>query len=108
LDTIIADIFNRYQSILLIDPPFNVEDNIPHVDNVRKFRIENKSDIPKTIYIYENGKLIKGSPFNSYSSAHQALGLKSTSNTCNRYIDTNRLYKSKYIFTSYPLSSSRE
>jgi len=100
LDTIIVDIFNRYQAILLINSPFSIEDNIPHVDNVRKFRLENKSDLPKTIFIYENGKLIKGSPFNSYSSAHKALGLKSTSNTCNRYLDTNRLYKSKYIFTS--------
>jgi hypothetical protein len=100
LDTIIVDIFNRYQAILLINSPFSIEDNIPHVDNARKFRLENKSDLPKTIYIYENGKLIKGSPFNSYSSAHKALGLKSTSNTCNRYLDTNRLYKSKYIFTS--------
>lgn len=105
IDTIIADIFNRYESILLINPPFDIDKNIPHVDNVRKFTIENK---PKTIYIYEDGKLITGSPFNSYSSAHQGLGLKSTSNTCNRYIDTNRLYKSKYIFTSYPLSSSKE
>ena len=107
LDTKIVDIFNRYQAILLISPPFNIEDNIPHVDNVKKFRLENKSDLPKTIYIYENDELIKGSPFNSYSSAHKALGLKSTSNTCNRYLDTNRLYKSKYIFTSYPLLSTK-
>ena len=35
--------------------------------------------------------------------SHKALGLKPSSNTCNRYIDTNRLYKSKYIFTSKPL-----
>lgn len=104
----LEDIFNRYQTILLTDSPFNIKDNIPHVDNVRKFLLENKSNLPKTIYIYENGKLIKGSPFNSYGNAHKALGLKSTSNTCNRYIDTNRLYKSKYIFTSYPLSSFKE
>lgn len=54
-------------------------------------------------YIYENGKLIKGSPFNTFSEAHKALGLKSTSNTYNRYLDTNRVYKNKYIFTSKPL-----
>lgn len=104
----LEDIFNRYKAILLIDTPFTIKDNIPHVDNVRKFILENKSDKPKTIYIYENGKLIKGFPFNSYSDAHKALGLKSTSNTCNRYLDTNRLYKSKFIFTSYPLSSTKK
>ena len=103
LDLIIIDIFNRYKAILLTDPPFNVDNNIAHTDNVRKFRLDNKSSIAKTIYIYEKGKLIKGSPFNSYSDAHKALGLKSTSNTCNRFIDTNRLYKSKYIFTSNPI-----
>lgn len=30
-------------------------------------------------------------------------GLNPSSNTCNRYIDTNRLYKNKYIFTSKPI-----
>jgi len=107
LDEKIEDIFNRFKAILTIDPPFIVKDNIPHVDNVRRFRSENKSDSPKTIYIYDNDRLIKGSPFNSYSDAHKALGLKSTSNTCNRYLDTNRIYKSKYILTSKPLSGSR-
>lgn len=107
LDEKIEDIFNRFKAILTIDPPFIVKDNIPHVDNVRRFRSENKSDLPKTIYIYDNDRLIKGSPFNSYSDAHKALGLKSTSNTCNRYLDTNRIYKSKYILTSKPLSGSR-
>jgi len=57
IDSIIADIFNRYQQILLKKPPFNIEDFIPHVDNVRNFRLLNKTDIPQTIYIYENGKL---------------------------------------------------
>jgi hypothetical protein len=108
IDSIIADIFNRYQKILLKKPPFNVEEFIPHVENVRNFRLVNKTDVPKTIYIYENGKLIKGAPFDSFSSAHKALGLKSTSNTCNRYLDTYRLYKSKFNFTSKPVTTSLE
>ena len=47
-----------------------------------------------------------GSPFASFSLAHKALGLKSSSNTFNRYIDTNRLYKGKYIFSSKPIDSA--
>ena len=47
--------------------------------------------------------MVKGSPFPSFSAAHKALGLKPSSNTCNRYIDTDRLYKNKYIFTSKPI-----
>jgi hypothetical protein len=101
----LEDIFNRYQAILNIDPPFKDNLDKPHVDNVRKYRLENKSDLPKTIYIYENDELIKGSPFKSYVDAHKALGLKSTSNTCNRYLDTNRIYKSKYKLTSIPITT---
>ena len=95
--------------MLLIKPPFDVEEFIPHVDNVRRFRLENIKNAmpkPKTIYIYENGELIKDAPFNSFSSAHKALGLKSTSNTCNRYLDTNRLYKSKFKITSKPINTT--
>ena len=60
IDSIISDIFNRYQQILLKKPPFNIEDFIPHSagDNLRNFRLLNKTDIPKTIYIYDNGKLL--------------------------------------------------
>jgi hypothetical protein len=99
VDGIITDIFQRYQDILMKDSPFNVNSNIPHSDNVRKYGILNRSKNPKTVYIYDEGKLINGSPFASFSEAHKALGLKPSSNTCNRYIDTGRLYKSKYLFT---------
>ena len=63
----------------------------------------NRSENPKTVYIYTNKGILKGSPFSSFSQAHKALGLNPSSNTCNRYIDTNRLYKNKYIFSSKPI-----
>ena len=100
---IITDIFERFKIILEKDPPFDVQANIPHVDNARKFRMANRSENPKTVYIYTSEGMVKGSPFASFSSAHKALGLKSSSNTCNRYIDTGRLYKNKYIFSSKPI-----
>ena len=50
--------------------------------------------------------MIEGSPFVSYSSAHKALGLNPSSNTCNRYIDTGRLYKNNFIFSSKPIDSA--
>jgi hypothetical protein len=52
------------------------------------------------VYIYKDGKLVDGSPFASYSLAHKALGLNSSSNTCNRYIDTGKLYKKHSLITS--------
>lgn len=104
LDEIIEGIFERYKLISAKDPLFDVKSNIPHVDNVRAFRVVNKDQKPNTIYLYEDGNLVKGSPFASYSATHKWLGLKTTSNTCNRYIDTNRLYKNKYIISSKPLN----
>lgn len=105
LNDIIEGIFERYKLILAKDPPFDVELNIPHVDNVRAFSIANRSEKPNTIYLYADGNLVEGSPFASYSATHKWLGLKNTSNTCNRYIDTNRLYKNKYLISSRPLGS---
>ncbi len=105
IDEIIKGIFERSELIFAKDPPFNVESNIPHVDNVRAYSIVNRANKPNTIYLYENGNLVKGSPFASYSETHKWLGLKTTSNTCNRYIDTNRIYKNKYIISSTPLDN---
>lgn len=105
-DKIIEEIFERYKTILEKNPPFDVKANIPHVDNVRAFSIKNKSENPKRVYIYTNEGMVSGSPFVSYSAAHKALGLKPSSNTCNRYIDTGRLYKNKYIFSSNPIDRS--
>ena len=102
----IENIFEKFDVISKTEPPFNVKLLIPHVDNARKYRIANKSDKPIIVYLYTNEGLMEGSPFASYSLAHKALGLKSSSNTCNRYIDTGRLYKGKYIFTSKPIDSA--
>ena len=100
----IAGIINkRYSNIMQKDSLFDVKLNIPHTDNVRKYSIKNRSVNPKIVYIYVDNEIVNGSPFTSFSSAHKALGLNPSSNTCNRYIDTNRLYKNKYIFTSKPI-----
>lgn len=103
----IDNIYERFENITKLEPVFNVKHFIPHVENALKFRIANKSDKPRIVYIYtKEGGLIEGSPFASFSLAHKALGLKSSSNTCNRYIDTNRLYKGKFIFSSKPIDST--
>ena len=106
ISEIMDNIFKRSQTIFEKDPPFDVKSNIPHSDNVRKFSIQNRSDNPKVVYIYTNKGMIKGSPYVSYSSAHKALGLNPSSNTCNRYIDTGRLYKNNFIFSSKPIDSA--
>ena len=42
-------------------------------------------------------------PFYSSGETKDLLGLNPSSNTCNRYIDTGRLYKNTYIFSSNPI-----
>ena len=103
INIVIDNITERFKDIMRNDSPFDVKLNIPHTENVRKYSIANKSENPKIVYIYAENEMVNGSPFASYSAAHKALGLKSSSNTCNRYIDTNRLYKNKYIFASKPI-----
>lgn len=100
VNNIINNITERFNDILQKDSLFNVKLNISHTENVPKYSIANRSENSKIVYIYDDNEIIEGSPFTSFSSAHKALGLKPNSNTCNRYIDTNRLYKNKYIFTS--------
>nr|YP_009136836.1 LAGLIDADG endonuclease [Fusarium culmorum]AKB93389.1 LAGLIDADG endonuclease [Fusarium graminearum]CDL73548.1 Included in intron of cob n1 TaxSordaria macrospora k-hell RepIDF7WD38_SORMK [Fusarium culmorum CS7071]AKE07441.1 LAGLIDADG endonuclease [Fusarium culmorum]QID44155.1 LAGLIDADG endonuclease [Fusarium culmorum]CAB4246886.1 heg15 [Fusarium culmorum] len=102
----IINITERFNAIIELQPPFDVKLNIPHTENVRKYSIANRSENPKIVYIYDGSEMVKGSPFASFSTAHKALGLKPSSNTCNRYIDTNKLYKNKYIFTSKPIDSA--
>ena len=106
IDGIITEIFEQYKTILARNSPFDVQANIPHTENVRKLSIANRSEKPITVYVYENKNMVKGSPFASYSAAHKSLGLKASSNTCNRYIDTGRLYKNKYIYLSKPIDST--
>lgn len=103
VDEIINDISKKFEDILKKDPLFDIKLDLPHTENVRKFSIANRSANPKVVYIYTNEGMIEGSPFITFSAAHKALGLNPSSNTCNRYIDTNRLYKNKYIFTSKPI-----
>lgn len=105
-DEDIDKIVERFQSIMKKDPIFDVKLCLPHIENVRKFSLTNRSKNPKTVYIYTKEGLLEGSPFPSFSSAHKALGLKPSSNTCNRYMDTNRWYKDKYMFRSKPIDST--
>jgi len=105
VNNIISNINKKFEDIVKKDPPFDIKLDLLHTQNVREFSIANSACTkkPKIVYIYTNEGLLKGSPFISFSEAHKALGLNPSSNTCNRYIDTNRLYKNKYIFSSKPI-----
>ena len=54
----------------------------------------------KSIWVYDNGNLVTGSPFNSYSEAQAAIGISKTSLAISRNIDTNKLYLNRFSFYS--------
>ena len=62
---------------------------------------------PTIVYLYKDNKLVEESPFSKYSDVHKTLGLNPSSNTCNRYLDTGKLYKNLtegILFSSTPLN----
>jgi len=47
---------------------------------------------------------IKGSSFKTYGEAHLAIGLNPRSRAIGRNIDTGKLFKGIYLFTSLPIN----
>ena len=97
------DIIKRSLERFATEPPFDLSLGKSHVEYAQAFSLAQRRLTPKIVYVYRNKELIEGSPFLTYSSAHKALGLDSSSKTCSRYIDTGKLYKNEYLFISQPL-----
>ena len=89
-------------------PPFDISSGRSHFELVREFTIVRGGRKGFKVHIYEcntesNLKEVKGSPFSTYGDGHEVLGLKRGSRVIGRYIDTGKLYKDKYKFSSVPL-----
>ena len=97
------DIIKRSLKIFATSPPFDLSLGKSHVEYAQAFSLAQRRLTPNIVYVYRNKELIEGSPFSTYSAAHKALGLNSSSKTCIRYIDTGKLYKKEYLFRSQPL-----
>lgn len=52
------------------------------------------------VNVYDNGELVKGSPFPSYTQAALALGNINISSVITKKIDTGKLYKNRFKFES--------
>jgi len=50
---------------------------------------------------------IKGSPFKTYVEAHLAIGLNPSSRAIGRNIDTGKLFKGLYLFTSLSINNNK-
>lgn len=113
-NNIFKEIDNLYNKLLLTPPMININSTKSHLALVLEYTNKNKTN--KTIYIYElkdyqfnpiqevicDTCLIEGSPFKTYADANSAINLNRSSRTIYRYLDTNKLYKNKYLITSLP------
>lgn len=106
INDFINKIFIRSDKLFAQEPLFNISLNKTHLNFAREISIQQRKLTPKIVFIYKDNQLIQGSPFISYSDAHKALGLNPSSNICNRYIDSGKLYKKLYLFSSKPLNNN--
>lgn len=84
-----------------MDPLLDINSGLTHTQLTLKYVHKNPKE--KTIYLYDNNELVLGSPFKTYAEVNEVLGLKKTGRTIYRKIDTNKLYKDKYLITSKPI-----
>lgn len=94
--------------LLEISPPFDITSGLTHFNLARQFTIDKGGRNGFTVYIYDlkskGNKQVKGSPFSTYGAGHEALGLRRGSRAIGRYIDTDKPFKERYVFSSVPLS----
>lgn len=105
-NVIVDDIFKRSLEIFATNPPFDVSSGMSHMELAKKFTISKggRSGFAVHIYDLELGKELTGSPFSSYGAGHVAIGLSAGSRAIGRNIDTGKVFKGRYIFSSVPIT----
>lgn len=63
-------------------------------------KVAKKGNVGFGVNVYDNGKLVEGSPFSSYTQAALALGNINISSAIFKKIDTGKLYKQRFNFES--------
>jgi hypothetical protein len=63
--------------------------------------------VGRKVYVYDGNELVSGSPFSSYPSALEAIKESKRSSAIKRNIDTGRVFKERYTFSSTPKPSSK-
>lgn len=81
--------------------PFSDDTKLTYKDQISNYALKHNRWRGYSVFVYEEGKEIDQSPFSSYKFATKMLGLNS--NIISRYVDTGKLYKNKYLFSSEKL-----
>jgi hypothetical protein len=101
---LLENLEEELNSLLKKEAPFNILSGLDHFSLAKAYANSSGSRKGFKVYIYDNGKEIEGSPFNSYRSGGKAIGLNSVASISN-YIDTGKLFKGRYTFYSKKLDN---
>ena len=98
----VAEIPNlkKIQGLLNNPPVFDLASGLSYKAFSDIAKVSNKGHAGFGVNVYDNDKLVKGSPFPSYTQAALALGNINISSAISKKIDTDKLYKGRYKFES--------
>ena len=94
---VLAPTLESIKQVLTMELPITITPELTHLQLSQNFARLVKN---RTIWVYDNGVLIKGSPFYTQTSAAEAIGLPKNTSVIKRYIDNDKLYVNRYAFYS--------
>jgi LAGLIDADG endonuclease len=97
LNTVPEPSLSSIKRVLNLFLPVSLTPEMSHLILAQTFAGHVKS---RQVWVYNNGVLIKGSPFDTYASAQEAIGLSRISVVVRRKIDSGKLYLNRYTFFS--------
>ena len=91
---------NKINEILNNPPIFDLSSGLSYKALSDVIKVSKKGHLGFGVNVYDNDKLVEGSPFFSYTQAALALGNINISSAISKKIDTDKLYKGRYKFVS--------
>lgn len=86
---------------LLDSPPvFDLSSGLSYKTLSDLTKTKKDGNLGYAVNVYDNGKLLKGSSFPSFTKAALALDNKNISSVISKYINTNKLYLKRFSFES--------
>lgn len=80
--------------------PVTLTPDMTHAQLAHAFAILTKRDKNRTIWVYDNGLLVEGSPFSTNAAAAVGAGQKRQSKCVERFLNTGKLFLNRYEFTT--------
>jgi hypothetical protein len=91
---------DNINKIFDMPPIYDLTTGLPYKAYSDIAKVAKKGNMGYGVNVYDNGKLLEGSPFSSYTKAALALGNINISSVISKIIDTNKLYKQRFKFES--------